>query len=465
MFNLSHEHKLTGDMGTLMPCCAMEVLPGDSFIHSSSAMARIAPLANPVMHRVEMRIHHFYVPNRLVWSGWEGFITGREETTVPTIDMSGLGSDELILPDHMGVDPGYTGDVQALPFRCYNMIWNEYYRDQDLNTARAEDDMTLARICWEKDYFTVARPEPQQGTAEQIPMALDAELQVFRNNPPTGDQVHSDVLAVDATGVMYAGSAVNGNNRLVARNYAGGGSTAGIDINDLRRSMAYQRIAEARAMYGERYIDYLRFLGVNPSDGRLDRPEYLGGGKQIINFSEVLATAEGANTDVGDMFGHGIGAARSRRYRRMFEEHGWVLSLLSFRPKTVYQDGTPRRFTRSTAMDYWQKELEILPWQEVKTAEISPSGTTEDVFGYVPRYEEYRMENSRVSGSFRRGTEEDWHLARTFGSTPTLNGSFVECTPSDRVYQDTNMPEVIVNVRNSILAKRLVRGTAQIGAL
>ena len=250
-------------------------------------------------------------------------------------------------------------------------------------------------------------------------------------------------------------------------------TNAGIDINDLRQSLALQRISEARAMYGERYIDYLRFLGVNPSDGRLDRPEYLGGGKQVVNYSEVLNTAgpsdpAGGLQPLGEMGGHGIVGLRSRRYQRMFEEHGYVLSLMSFRPKTVYQDGVPRHFRRRKNTDFWHKELEILPWQAVMTSEVHGNGAStgeENIFGYGPKYEEYRMGRSYVSGTFNKGTEQDWHMGRTFADVPALNGSFVQCSPTDRVYADTNQPECLVSVQNSILAKRLVRANAQIGAL
>lgn len=209
-------------------------------------------------------------------------------------------------------------------------------------------------------------------------------------------------------------------------------------------------------MFGERYEDYLRFLGVNPKDGRLDRPEYLGGSKERLDFSEVLATAEGTSTEVGDLYGHGIGAMRTRRYKKMFEEHGWVMSLLHVRPRTQYLQAMPRKFTRSDVMDYWQKELEVLPWQEVKETEIYAPGSSDNVFGYVPKFEEYRHAFDYVSGSFR-STEKDWHMARDITSAPTLNSSFVECTPTDRIYADTSMPELLVTSWNDLKAMRLVR--------
>lgn len=148
----------------------------------------------------------------------------------------------------------------------------------------------------------------------------------------------------------------------------------------------------------------------------------------------------------------------------MFEEHGWVYTMMSVRPKTVYQQALPRKFTRTTAMDYWQKELEVLPWQEVKTQEVyAPAADASTVFGYVPRYEEYRHACSHVSRTLRGGTEEDWHLARQFATEPTLNASFVECTPSERIYQDANQPNLIVNIMHNIQARRFVGQTASMG--
>lgn len=453
-FNLSHEHKLTTDMGWLVPVQAIECLPGDTMQLQTSLLARVAPLVNPVMHHVEIRVHHWYVPNRILWDGWEDFIVGKVDTTVPTITTQ--SSDTLI--DHLGIPPFPALEINALPIRAYNMIWNEFYRDQDLSPTRSEDNAELARICWEKDYFTIARPEPQQGEGTEIPLGIDTAIPVQQRSA-TDDSTQN--LMLDA-GKAYAG-AISSPQRLVA-SAQGGDAVGGIDINQFRRAMALQRFAEARAKYGERYVDYLRFLGVNPSDGRLDRPEYLGGGKQNINFSEVLATAEGTNTNVGDMSGHGIAGVRTRRARKMFEEHGWVLSLLSARPKTVYMDNVPKKYLRSDVMDYWQKELEILPWQEIRQNEVHYNGDPDTLFGYIPRYSEYRHELNYVSNGFREAMSHvDWHMARTFQNPPALNHSFVECTPTDRIFaapEDGN--DLIINAHNRVTARRLVRATASI---
>lgn len=472
LHNLSHEHKTTCDMGQLVPIATLEVLPGDSFIHGTSLLARVAPLVNPVMHNVDISVHHWFVPNRILWSDWDTWITGENETaSKPVVDIAGSE-----LADRMGID-NLGADVDALPFRAYNRIYNEFYRDQDLQDPVAEDQTNLLRVCWDKDYFTTARPAPQQGEAVKIGFSSGSADVVPVTGPSDTSQALSNGQSITLPdGTVMTSNVGQGITRHEASSYyTGVGSNAGtfypqadlstlsggIDINDFRRSMALQRIAEARARFGERYVDYLRFLGVNPRDGRLDRPEYLGGGKQRINFSEVLATAEGANTSVGDMYGHGIAGLRARRYRKMFEEHGWVLTLLSVRPKGVYADGIPRKFLRNDPMEYWQKELETLPWQEVKARELWSVAAEDEIFGYTGRYDEYRHERNYVSGNFKGGPEEDWHFARIFDSQPLLNAAFVECVPPDRPFGDKNMPELLISASHNIAAKRLVSSNAR----
>lgn len=476
MFDLSHEHKTSLDMGYLVPVCTEEVLPGDTFIQNTSVLARVAPLAHPVMHDVTISLHHWYVPNRIVWDEFEDFITGDDTVTHPTKTLDA----DLELADRFGMYPQTGLTVNALPFRAYNLIWNTHFRDQDLQTERGTDDDTLARVCWDKDYFTTARAAPQQGDAIQLGFSAGSA-------PVLGIGV-ADGVAFNGTGAVRQGDGTTFNDTnhfqsaaaTVRIRGAGTGvasstnyplitadlsqATGGIDIDELRRSIALQRFAEARARFGSRYEDYLRFLGVNPASGRLDRPEYLGGGKQRLSFSEVITTAEGTNTVPGDLYGHGIGAMRSRKYRKMFEEHGWVITTMFVRPKTAYLQAMPRKFLRTDPMDYWQKELETLPWQQVKHKEIYAPDDNDTVFGYVPRFDEYRFAFNYASGTFRT-TDKDWHMARDLSAEPTLNSSFVECTPTDRVYSDTSMPEIQASVYNNIKAMRLVRRSASISSI
>ena len=237
--------------------------------------------------------------------------------------------------------------------------------------------------------------------------------------------------------------------------YADLSAVSGISVNALREALALQRYEEARARYGSRYIEYLRFLGVKSSDARLQLPEYLGGGRQVIQFSEIMQTAEGTNP-VGTLRGHGLAAMRSNRYRRFFEEHGYVMTLMSARPKTVYANGLFRHWNRRTKEDFWQKELEHIGQQEVLNKEVyaahaSPNG----VFGYQDRYDEYRRSESLISGEFRT-TLDFWHMARIFGSQPALNGTFVSCAPTERIFAVPSVDNLWIMAKHSIQARRLI---------
>lgn len=483
--DLSFQHSLSLDMGYLVPIACIDVLPGDTFRHAAAALARVAPMAKPVMHDVDISIHNWYVPNRIVYEDWEEFVVGNEAAvTYPTL--SAANATEAALLDHMGIEPITGVSVDALPVRAYNLIWNEFYRDQDLSTARtislasgadATTELGLARVAWQKDYFTTARANPQQGTAVDVSFASgSAPITGFgaedvgplagpiaaRETDKTATVNYANYWSVDsaATAGLIEADPNNAGYPNIRADLSQ--ATGGIDINDLRNAISLQRIAEAREFYGSRYVDFLRWYGVNPSDGRLDRPEFLGGGRQKISFSEVLATAEtGTSVDVGDMYGHGIAGVRQRPFRKMFEEHGWFISVMFVRPKGVYQNGIPKRFLRTDPTDWWHRELELMPWQTVDQLEIFGAGTPGTVFGYVPRFDEYRETSSYVSGTFRGGTEEDWTLAREFAVAPTLNETFITCTPSDRIYQDTSMPEILATVQHSIKAKRLVARNAR----
>lgn len=213
-------------------------------------------------------------------------------------------------------------------------------------------------------------------------------------------------------------------------------------------------------MYGSRYTEYLRYLGVRSSDARLQRPEYLGGGKQTISFTEVLQTGTNfdANAGVASLKGHGIAAMRSRRYRRFFEEHGVVISLMSLRPKTMYGNGNNRMWYKTTKEDYWQKELEHVGMQEVYNREVYAADTgPADVFGYQDRYAEYRHLQSSVAGEFRDSTMNSWHLARIFASDVALNSDFVTCDPATRIYAASlTNHNIWCMINHSIQARRMV---------
>ena len=480
-FSLSNTKLLSCDLGELVPMGLTEVLPGDSIQQATSCLVRFAPLLAPVMHTTRITLSHWFVPHRLVWEDWEDFITGGPDgndlSTFPTITTpASTGFAVGSLADYLGVPPGVASkEVSALPFRAYNLIFNEWYRDQDLQTELTIDktsgsdtttNTTLQNVAWEKDYFTTARPWEQKGPTITIPIGGSAPITRTNNAPAwkgytagtNTQQINQNMPDVfnSGTGNVHRSSSVTDisfdpNGGLVA-DLSG---ASAVTINLLREALALQRFEEARARFGSRYTEYLRYLGVRSSDARLQRPEFLGGGTYPVQFSEVLQTAEGSDP-VGELRGHGIGAARSSRYRRFFEEHGYVISMLAVKPRTIYSDGLERTWNRRTREDFWQKELQHIGQQavlnkEVRFAHATPEGT----FGYQDRYMEYRGQWSSIAGEFR-DTLDFWHFARTFSSDPALNASFVKCVPTENPFAVPSTDVLYIMAKHSIQARRLV---------
>lgn len=496
--SLSYPVTFSGKMGRLIPIGLTEVLPGDTIQQATSALVRTNPLVAPIMHPVHVRIHHWYVPFRLIWEDFEDFITGgptgEDASVFPTITTpASTGFSEGSLADYLGVTPGVASrEVSALPFRAYAEIFNHWYRDQDLVTelavskasgADVTTSVALALIGWEKDYFTSCRPWTQKGPSVSLPLGTEAPVRgknslgdvtdtLFLRNQT--DSVTDKVVITSGTAelVFDTGPAATrnaawpqpgntGGTNAGAYNFADLANATAADVNQLRLAMALQRYEEARARYGSRYTEYLRYLGVRSSDARLQRPEYLGGGKQTIQFSEVLQTApdSGDTSFTGTMRGHGIGALRTNRYRRFFEEHGYVVTMMSVRPKSMYVQGLHRHWNRRTKEDFWQKELEHIGQQEVLNKELYFGHTTpDDPFGYQDRYDEYRRSEGRVAGLFRSSLNY-WHMGRIFSADPTLNGTFVTCDPTDRGFAQTGTDTLLVMANHSIQARRLVSKT------
>lgn len=482
-FNLSYTKLYSCDMGELIPAGLMEVLPGDSIQMQTRLLVRCAPMLTPPMHPVRVRIHHWFVPHRLVWSNWENFITGGPDgnnaSVFPTITAAiSLGTSPL---DYMGVPPGITSTFSAIPLRGYQLIWNEWYRDQDLQTAAtivrtdgndASTSGTLQTCAWEKDYFTSARPWEQKGPAVSIPLVgqapvvgigvdpADASVAVNRTIGQTvGTSASVPTLLNSESEIRIqlqnAGAAYNTTTNR-AQIFADLSGVSGVTVNQLRQSLAIQRFEEARAMYGSRYPEYLRAIGVRSSDARLQRPEYLGGGVQTIQFSEVIQTAADGANPVSTLRGHGIAALRSNRFRRFFEEHGYVFTMVSVLPKTNYANGLFRHWNRRTKYDFWQKELENIGQQTVLNKEVYAGHSSPDgVFGYQDRYDEYRRSESNVGGEFRT-TLNTWHFARIFASDPTLNATFVAAVPPERPFAAPSADVLYCHAHHSIQARRLL---------
>jgi len=487
-FSLSNYKLLSCNLGSLVPCGAFEVLPGDSVQQATNMLIRMSPMLAPVMHPLHARVHHWFVPYRLIWEDWEDFITGGPDgldaSTYPLITgtiAAGTLGDYLGLPIMAGAE-----EFSALPFRAYALIWNEWYRDQDLQTALTVDigsgadtttNVTLQNVCWEKDYFTSARPWEQKGPAVTVPLGTTAPvtgLGILDGEAASGTDVNVWETD-DATATAYSNqwSSSSGALRILAESAANPGAAntpqiyadlsnaSAVTVNALREALAFQRYEEARARYGSRYVEYLRYLGVRSSDARLQRPEYLGGGKQTIQFSEVLQTAEGTNP-VGELRGHGISAMRSNRYRRFFEEHGYVISCISVRPRTIYTQGLARTWNRRFKEDFWQSEFQHIGQQEVLNKELYAAHATPDgTFGYQDRYDEYRRTESSVAGEFRDTDLDHWHFARIFGSTPALNADFVKSVPAERPFAAASADVLYIMANHSIQARRLVAGVGR----
>lgn len=477
--SLSHHRLLTCDMGKLVPIGCLEVLPGDTFQHSTSMLARVSPLVTPVMHPVNVRIHHFFVPTRIIWDGFQEFITGGPDgnnaDTIPQMVINDTHANGVT--DYLGYPipgPGKSYSASSLPTKAYDAIYNEYYRDQDLCPERDGSSGTLATIAWEKDYLTSARPFAQKGSNITVPisggdatvkgrngMPIQFENLSNTNVPEGSAQIQraattGDLIANPATASLgHLGGNVDDTNL-----WADLTDVANIDLATMREAFAEQRYMEARARYGSRYTEYLAYLGVKSSDARLQRPEYLGGGKQTISFSEVLKTGSGEEpTDpIGNMSGHGIAALRSNKYRKFFEEHGYVITMLSIRPKAMYIDGLPRQFSRLSKEDFYQKELELVGQQEILNKEVYIQGdaTDENTFGYADRYREYREHPSQISAEMR-GILDSWHMARKFDAQPVLNQSFVECDPTKRIHAEQTNHAMWITCNHSIQARRMVK--------
>ena len=432
-----------------------DINPGESFKINSEVLLRVAPMLAPVMHRINVYTHFFFVPNRLVWNEWEDFITGGEdgnaEPAFPTIPCNAT-TDNLFLKgtlaDYFGL-PVVNGaasaeqQISALPFRAYQLIYNEYYRDQNLiekvnidlgsgemaNTAAITATMELQERAWEKDYFTSALPWTQRGGEAGVPLS-DVQIQY---------QDTSNVFLSDGSNAMGDLSAVSG--QLIAPTAARVENISVLEgdilINDLRKASRVQEWLEKSARGGSRYTEQIMsFFGVRSSDARLQRPEYLGGGKKPIVISEVLSTYQGdletGGLPQGEMAGHGISVGRNNNMSRTFEEHGQIIGIINVTPKSAYSQGLAKKWTKFDKFDYYFPQFAHLGEQEVTRSELyqtwNASDSTEVVFGYQQRYAEYKYEPSTISGDFR-DTLNFWHLGREFTSNPFLNQTFITCRP------------------------------------
>lgn len=490
-FDLSHEKKLTCNIGELIPIFFQEVIPGDKFKADTEIFLRTMPLITPIMHRLNVYTHYFFVPNRLVHKNWPDFITGGERgadaSVLPKIVINNTQKGNFVkgqLPDYFGIPPIPGGttvvgsmNISALPFRAYQLIYNEYYRDQNIvdpiaitlndTVSSSEQNVIVVKRnrSWEKDYFTSCLPYAQKG--DQVELPIDAsfspqymDTSLFKSylgNPMDLDSmsnlgpVTGNVYGTDESSPMDA--------RIENLEDPQEIDTVSITINELRVAVRLQEWLEKNMRAGSRYIEsILAHFGVRSSDARLQRPEYLGGGKQPISISEVLATGETATQMGGQMFGHGISVGRTHSFEKSFEEHGMIIGIMSVLPRSAYQNGINRYWHKADNLDFAWPEFANLGEQEVKMKElfVNPSALAdgEQDFGYQSRYAEYKYAESSVHGDFRDDLDY-WHMGRKFDTEPTLSPSFVLCADDMRCWPSlAEDDKLLIQVYNTVKAIR-----------
>lgn len=499
VFDRSHGHKTTFNSGDLIPFYCDEMLPGDTFDAKTTIFARLATPIFPIMDNIFLETFFFFVPNRLVWEHWQKFNGAQdhvyspgdyvvaESFAVPVVTVPTGGWQANSLEDHFGIPVGNVGAYNAAQpaafwHRAYNLIWNEWFRPQDLCNPvtvpidDGPDDPTFYSIlkrAKRHDYFTSCLPWPQKGPSVQVPLGSRANVYGDGKSLGLNDAAGSFGFKVYATGAqneivgdtnLYnvpmgtvdptAGISMNVNRAIGVVTsgesglYADLSTATAATINQLRQSFQIQKLYERDARGGTRYTEIIRsHFGVTSPDSRQQRPEYLGGGSTRINIHPVQQTSStglandgsGLQTPQGNLAGYGVCAANNMGFKYSATEHGVLIGLVNVRADISYQQGMPRMFSRRTRWDFYWPALAHLGEQAVYNKEIYVQGTVDDglVFGYQERWAEYRYFPATITAEFRSSfgqTLDSWHLAEHFATLPALNPTFIlEPPPIDRV--------------------------------
>jgi len=485
-FDRSHGCKTTLDAGKLYPVFIDEALPGDTINLSATMFGRLATPLKPIMDNIKFDLHFFSVPNRLVWDNWEKF-NGQQDNPSDTTDylipsitspaVTGYAEESIF--DYFGLPTKIPGlEHSALPLRAMNLIWNEWYRDQNLqdsvpvNKGDGPDlpaDYTILKRNKRKDYFTSALTTPQKGTAVSVPLGSTAPVtglgklnqNYLVNNISvyeTGGsalETYTKSAAIDAaSGNDYQFYVEEDPNNLGYPNvYADLSSATAATINSLREAFQIQRMYERDARGGTRYTELVKaHFGVTSPDARLQRPEYLGGGSVDVNITPIAQTsATESATPQGNLSGVGTFTVNNNGFVKSFTEHEIVLGFVSVRADLNYQQGLHKMWSRQTRFDFYWPSFAHLGEQAILNKEIYAQGAPADdnVFGYQERYAEYRYKPSIVTGQYRsnHSTSLDlWHLAQEFSALPALNDSFIqENPPIDRVVAVASEPHFLLD--------------------